>query len=306
MIQRLLLETMVVPDLHGARTAWTDELGWEAVAQAETDEPFAKLWGLHRPAHPRFAILRAPGSTGGHVRLLEGPAGGRPALVDQAGLFNAEMMSRDVDALYERVKGSAEFRPVSAPRTYDLRETGAAVSRSFATRLPGGGSVFFTQLLEAPTPRVLPTTPHLAGPVFNGAVATDDQKRVEAFYEGVLGMTRRFDMRIDQKEVSEVLGLSAHRPFRMVVFKGEGDGLVELDVHEGTLVRPAAPPEGQLAFGNAGLTLETGDFRNLVARASAAGALRREGGRIPGPPYHGRRAAILEGPAGEVIEVVEA
>jgi hypothetical protein len=175
---------------------------------------------------------------------------------DRAGLFNAELLCADVEALFARLRRSRAFRTLSFPNTYDLSATGGAVSRSFATRGPGGAGIFFTQYLSVRPPRTLPRCDHLVGPMFNSAVAVADARAMAAFYEDVLGMGRRFEMRIAQPSVNRILGLPEDRAFQMVVYKGQGDGLVEVDVHVRAL--PArSSGGGRLLPGISGLTLET-------------------------------------------------
>lgn len=301
MIERVLLETLVVGDLDGAAAAWREDLGWQTLADGEVDAPLAELWGVRPEAHPRFVLLASPGSTRGFVRLVAGEDDASSSF-DRAGLFNAELLCSDVEALFERLQRSRAFRTLSSPNTYDLSPTGGAVSRSFATRGPGGAGIFFTQYLSVPPPRTLPRCEHLVGPMFNSAVAVADAGAMASFYEGVLGMGRRFEMLIAQPAVNRILGLPDDRAFHMVVYKGEGDGLVEVDVHDRSLpVR--ASGDGRLLPGNSGLTLEARGIDPILERA---GPWRRSGPRAPAaPPYEGRRAARLEGPAGEHIELLE-
>ena len=124
-----------------------------------------------------------------------------------------------------------------------------------------------------------------------------------SFYEGVLGLGRRFEMRIAQASVNRILGLPDDRSFHMVVYKGQGDGLVEVDVHDREL--PArASGAGRLPPGNCGLTLEGRGIDAILGRAG--GWLKGGPASLAAPPYGGRRAARLEGPSGEQIEILEA
>lgn len=127
-----------------------------------------------------------------------------------------------------------------------------------------------------------------------------------AFYEEILGMERRLQGRIASPSINRILDLPADWGFLMVVYKGEGDGLIEIDVHEHDLPAGFGSPEGRLKPGNCFLTLETGNLDGVVVRAREARALRSEITKLEAAPYRGRRAALLAGPAGELCEVVEA
>ena len=92
----------------------------------------------------------------------------------------------------------------------------------------------------------------------------------------------------------------------MLVYKGEGDGLIEVDIHEHDV--PAEPliPEDQLRPGNSMLTLETRDFDAILQGAVDAGFSATVPRVVASSPYDNRRVAALRGPVAERIELIEA
>ena len=92
----------------------------------------------------------------------------------------------------------------------------------------------------------------------------------------------------------------------MLVYKGEGDGLIEVDIHEHDVPLEPAVPDNHLRPGNAMLTLEASDLDAILDRAAEAGFAATEPVAIAAAPYGGRRALVLRGPAGERIELIEA
>ncbi|MEJ2084419.1 MAG: hypothetical protein P8Y44_01905 [Acidobacteriota bacterium] len=304
MINQVLLETIVTKDLDRAIDAWTETLGWELRDRAEVDGELAEFWHLDRSAFQRYAILVSPGTDRGYLRLLQGPSDDETGSFHHPGLFNAEFLCQDVDALHARLQGSDEFEPLCEPTTYDLASTGGACSRSFATRGPGSAGVFFTTYLSVPPPRVLPICEHMVGPMFNSAMAVEDDNAMVEFFETVLGMERRLEGRIASPGINRILDLPSDWGFLMVVYKGERDGLIEVDVHEHDLPQGFGSREGEIKPGNSFLTLVALDFEGIVRRASAAERLRSAPTRLSHPPYHGRPAVLLRGPADEPVEVV--
>ncbi len=308
MTDRVLCETLVASDLEAAVTAWRDDLGWEVTARGDTGADLARLWGVEAGRYPRFAVVASPGSERGFVRLVEGPEDDERGTFHHAGLFNAELLCADVDELHSRLVASARFSPVCPPTTYDLGSTGGAVSRSFATRGPGGAGVYFTTYVKVPPPRTLPPTPHLVCPMMNSALAVDDRGDAVDFFEDVLGIDRRFAGYFSEPNINRLLDLPPDGGFDMVVYKGEGDGLIEVDFYDDPLPRDAANGS-TLQPGNSFLTLETADFDGVVARAAAAKpvALKLAGstGFPPARLYAGHRAAMLRGPMGGRYEIIE-
>ncbi len=306
-IQQVLMQTVSLRLFDEGVSALQEDLGFEFLAGGAVDEALARAWGVSPRVHSRFAVLRAPGVSRGFIRLVEGPADDETGTFHKRGMFNAELLTRDVEALFARLRESSRFRIVSELNTYDLSGAGGgAVSRSFATRGPGGAGFFFTQYLKVPPPRTLPVCETLVGPMFNAAVSTDLQPPAEAFYEKVLGMHLRLAGRLTQPTVNRIIGLPDDWGFMMLVYKGEGDGLIEVDIHEHAVPAEPAVPDDQLRAGNSMLTVETSDLDGVLGRAAGAGIASTSAQAIPAAPYAGRRAAVLRGPAGERVELVEA
>jgi hypothetical protein len=305
-IQKVLMQTVSLRDLDGGAASLVEDLGFERRASGAVDEELSRIWGVSAGAHSRYAVLSPPGASRGWIRLVQGPDDDQTGTFHKRGLFNAELLTRDVDGLFARLRGSSRFRAVSEPHTYDLSGAGGgAVSRSFATRGPGGAGFFFTQYLKVPPPRTLPVCETPVGSMFNAAVSTDLQLPVEIFYEKILGMQLRLRGRLTQPSVNRIIGLPDDCGFMMLVYKGEEDGLIEVDIHEHDV--PAAPawPEDRLRPGNSMLTLETRDLDGVLGRAAEAGFTGTAPEAVPWGPYLGRRVAVLRGPAGERVELVE-
>ncbi len=309
MIDRVLCETLVSSDLDEALAAWRDELGWHETGSGEVDGDFAALWATSAGDHPRFALLASPDSGRGFVRLVEGPVDDERGTFHHAGLFNAELLCADVDELYARLKASDNFLPLCPPTTYDLGSAGGAVSRSMATRGPGGAGVYFTTYVKVPPPRTLPKAPHLVCPMFNSALAVDDKDDAVSFFEQVLGLERRFAGYFSEPNINRLLDLPTDGGFDMVVYKGPGDGLIEVDFYQEPLPRDpvidAGILPGPLAPGNSFLTLETSDLNAVMGRATVAGRVTAGPIALAAPPYDGRRAAVLRGPADTRFEIIE-
>ena len=307
MIQRVLMQTISLQGFDRGVHALQADLGFELRGRGLVSAQLARALGISSAAHPRFAVLGAPGVSRGFIRLVEGPRDDETGTFHKRGLFNAELLTRDVEALCARLSGSAHFQLVSELNTYDLSGAGGgAVSRSFATRGPGGAGFFFTQYLKVPPPRTLPVCETLVGPMFNAAISTPtDEGPVEAFYRDVLGMNRRLAGRLTQPSVNRIIGLPDDWGFMMVVYKGEGDGLIEVDVHEHEVPPEPAIPGDELRPGNSMLSVEAADLDAILARAAEKGIAATAPQAISEAPYDGRRAAVLRGPAEERIEVIE-
>lgn len=308
MIQQVLMQTVALRDLASGVAALRDELGFELKAEGALSGGVAVSLAISSCIHPRFAILGPPSVSRGFIRLVEGPTDDETGTFHKQGLFNAEILTSDVEALHDRLSPSKAFRIVSDLNTYDLSGAGGgAISRSFATRGPGGAGFFFTQYLKVPPPRTLPVCATLVGPMFNAASTTPTREGpVKSFYEDVLGMNRRLAGRLTQPSINRIIGLPDDWGFLMLVFKGEGDGLIEVDVHEHEVPEGPLVPDDHLRPGNSALSVETTDLDAILERAAKAEIPATAARPVAGFPYDDRRASTLRGPAGERIELIEA
>ena len=308
MINQVLMQTVSLKALDLGVEALREDLGFELKTEGGVGEDLALALGISRRAHPRFAVLGARGVPRGLIRLIEGPSDDETGTFHKRGIFNAEILTRDVEALFARLSTSSHFRLVSELNTYDLSGAGGgAISRSFATRGPGGAGFFFTQYLKVPASRTLPVCETLVGPMFNAAISTPTQRGpVESFYEGVLGMNRRLAGRLTQPTVNRIIGLPDDWGFMMLVYKGESDGLIEVDIHEHDVPPEPGVDADRLRPGNSVLTLEAADLDGILARAAEKGFPATTPRLISDAPYAGRRAAVLWGTAGERIELIDA
>lgn len=305
MIRQVQLETLVTRDLSRALNAWTEVIGWEVTAAGLVEGELVDLWGVDAADFPRWAVVAPPGAERGYIRLIEGPEDDVIEGFHRPGLFNAELLCADVDLLHRRLLDSDFFRPLCEPTTYDLGSTGGACSRSFATRGPSGAGVFFTTYLSVPPPRKLPVCDTLVGPMFNSAISTPGGDEVVHFYEEILGLARRLEGRIQSPAINRILEIPADWGFGMVVYKGEGDGLIEVDFHEHPLPAGFEGGDGRLKPGNSFLTLVTDDLDGVLERVRLAGAPTGGVFSPQQPPYGGRRVAWVKGPVGEIYELLE-
>lgn len=301
--------TGTVPDVPAAADAWCAATGYVELASHDVEPELAALWGVAAAAHGRSALLVAPGAERGIVRLVETDVAERPPVRDgrlPSGPVGFEFFSRDVDEAYERMRAVGGFRLYAEPLGCDMRGTGAGTARSIRATAPGGFDVFVTTIDWVPPPRRLPATPHLVGPAWNLPVTVSDRAGVERFYMGVLGMPPRFDGLLDQDDVRRTNAHPAGWSFNMLVFGAGLDAqLVETQVHPADHVYLAEAVPGRLRRGTTGITLLVADLDAVTARLDAAGVPYRGPLRPVARPYSGRRALSVDGPAGELVELVE-
>jgi catechol 2,3-dioxygenase-like lactoylglutathione lyase family enzyme len=300
-----LVATVVVPDQGASEAAYREILGFERAGAHPLTAAHAGLWGV--PSFPEGAeavLLRAPGSARGWLRLLPGAEGPTEEPFGARGWFALESVVRDVDALYERLRGSA-FRPIDSPRDWDITHLGSVLARSLTTRGPAGEGMFFSQILTQPEGRTLESGGLGVGPIFNAALSTDDLAAARRLYGETLGMEPVVQGVLKDPDVNELLEFPADTAFRLCMMRGSGGGNIELHEYPSNISRARGAPPGRLPAGVALFTLSTDDTAGACARVEEAGyEVLGEASGLREFPYDGGEAFTVRGPFGERLEIV--
>jgi catechol 2,3-dioxygenase-like lactoylglutathione lyase family enzyme len=305
-VTEFLMFTATTPDAAALAESWRQVSDYQVVASDPSEAPLLDLWAVPPGSHESSVVLAAPGAHRGMLRLVETDVPVPEELpATRLGPFGFEFFSRDVDEVYDRLIADGTFRPLSAPRDYDMSAIGSGIGRSFAARGPGGVWMLLTTMKSVPPPRPLPTVPELVGPVINMPVAASDREQAVAFWNGLLGVPIRFDGELADPEVNSVILLPPDRAFYCTVFS-VGDGrMAEHHFHPSGSLAPDARPSNRLRPGPAAYTLLVDDLDLVVAAASADDRVVRGPFRVNGAPYGGRRVAAIVGPHGELVELVD-
>jgi catechol 2,3-dioxygenase-like lactoylglutathione lyase family enzyme len=121
---------------------------------------------------------------------------------------------------------------------------------------------------------------------------------MQAFYRDVLGLpvTPARPSRVEV--LNEAWGYDEEHQIPLGIAQLPKDFLVELDEYPAAAL-PRTTPDGELPPGMAMVTFAVRSLDGLAARAVAGPS------ELSGAPYAGRRAVLLRGGAGELVELVE-
>ena len=73
-IQQVLMQTVSLRLFDEGVSSLREDLGFDLRASGPVDAGLARVWGVSLAGHPRYAVLSAPGSSRGFIRLIEGRA----------------------------------------------------------------------------------------------------------------------------------------------------------------------------------------------------------------------------------------
>ena len=289
----ILVATVTVPDLDDATRWYTTWLDYEVWDEGSVDDELARSWRAPRAAGSRYRVLSPGAARPGGVRLVERdrPLAGSPLRI--AGWRSLELVVSDPYAVRERLEGSP-FTIVGEPKPLDTNPSIVALQAVG----PGRELLYLTRTADD-TVFELPAATRFVDRMFIAVLSARDLSRSGDFYASSFGAVGHLGATpVPLEAVNRELGLPLDRPHAISALQLAGRSLVEIDQHPEALLAERAPDD-DLPAGLAMVAFEHDDLDAAAPVLAEPPRLRSE------PPYLGRRAALVLGPDGERIEVIE-
>lgn len=288
------IATHCVPDLAACVPAYRDLLGYRMVDEGRLPAELAAAWDTPAMTGLHYALLQPASGAPVYLRFIAtGRTGGYWPPVTQ-GWIATEILTTDPDAVLERLTGS-RFTRIGGPA--DLYPSPKS-ARALQMAGPAGELMYFTRILPGGSRFGLHGAKSFVDRPFIMVVGGESLAAIEAFYGDVLGLRiwPQAPFRIGQ--MSHVLGLPAETTYPMSIARIPGrDFLLELEELPAGLARREVP-KGQLPEGLAMVSFRAAPLEGLAVD------YRAEPRRIDIPPYDGRQVAVIEGAAGEWLELI--
>jgi len=293
-LRRIEIATHCVPNLAACVPAYRDLLGYRVADAGRLPAELAAAWATPGMTGLPYALLQPASGAAVYLRFIEtGNAGGYWPPVTQ-GWIATEVLTTDPDAVLERLRGSA-FTRIGGPA--DLYPSPKS-ARALQMAGPAGELMYFTRILPGGSRFGLHGAKSFVDRPFIMVVGGESLAAIEAFYADVLGLRiwPQAPFRIGQ--MSHVLGLPAETTYPMSIARIPGrDFLLELEELPAGLARRRVP-EGQLPEGLSMVSFSAAPLADLALDYRAAPR------PISLPPYAGREVAVVEGAAGEWLELI--
>lgn len=282
-------------DLVSETDIWSQHLGYELISQGTLPADLCAAWGTPGEIGHRYSLMAPASDTKVYIRLVETEArvGYWPPVT--WGWNATEILVQDPDqlALYlegtpiKRFGGPANLYPhPKAPRA--IQTLSASGAMLYFTRILPGGSRYGLHGARVPIDRIFNVV--LGGP------SLDD---LCDFYRNTLGLRVGAPMMFTMTLAAQACDAPPDTPFPICVASLKArSSILELDEYpENSKPRPR--PEGCLPGGMSMVSFTTPDLDALPV------ATRSQPTSIAESPYNGRRTAVIEGPAGEWLELIE-
>jgi len=287
--------TIAVPEVQHQIDAYQLYLGYELVEHAKVTPQLAALWGRPALVGRRYALMLPGGSGQSFLRFVESrpPPGYRP--FRHLGWNAAEIAVQDTDGLAARLANSP-FRIIGPPADLSfsdqIRATqvlGPAREALYLTQIKGPVEGFDLAPAKTPVDRVFVV-------ILGGRSVAE----VNELYTTHFGVPKVADFPAVVSVIADAFGHPADTLYPISAVPLAAQTYIEIDAMPAdTAPRDAEPGELPAAMAMVSFRIDTIP-ENSGLRFFA------DPQPIAQAPYYGRRAAVCEGAAGELIELIEA
>jgi catechol 2,3-dioxygenase-like lactoylglutathione lyase family enzyme len=295
LLRHVSIVTHCVPELDPVVAAWRQYLDYRPVAQGTLDPGLCAAWATPRAAGQRYCLLAPASGQPSFIRFVEteDPGGYGPPMT--WGWNATELLVTDVDGLARQFRGSP-FTVMGGPG--DLYPRPKA-PRAMQVRGPSGELIYFTRLLPGGSRYGLKPAVSPVDRVFIVTVGGPSSDALHHFYGGTLGLRIMDRTPFLNSILAEGCGVAPTTPFPTSIARIPGRSfLVEMDQYPpGVEPRPRRP--GHLPRGMAMVSFLVRDLGQVPV------PLRAPARPVEGLPYRGRRVGVIEGAAGEWLELIE-
>lgn len=284
--------TIAAPELQRMIDTYRLYLGYELVDHGRVTAAQAQLWGRPGLAGRRYAIMLPGGEGITSFRFIEShPV---PSYVPflHMGWNAAELMVQDTDAVAARLAESP-FQVIGPPADLSFSDK----IRAMQVLGPARESLYLTSFKEKMAEFDTPDPKHFIDRVFIVILGGPTAAGLNAFYTRHFGVATAPVTGGVISVISNAHGLPPRTRHDLAAIALTGQSFIEADtMPAATLPRTSSgdelpPAIAMVSFGVDRLP----DSLEYLSPPQA----------LPQAPYHGRRAAIATGVAGELIELIE-
>ncbi|MFV3076376.1 VOC family protein [Niveispirillum fermenti] len=290
---RIKCGTVATPAFDATLADYRDLLGLELLEQGTVPADLAAGWGAPAVAGARTALLRPASGNGCHYRLVEVEPTPDYKPARSFGWVAFEITVEDVFDLHKKVAGES-FTVIGPPKHVE----------GFTNFIPmqvvgrSGEILYLNQVLKSMSDLDLPMAQSVVDVIFIAILASADRQASIDFQVGRLGFAEGGTYNIPYSVINNAFGLPAENRTTISMTKVERLPVTEIDQYPaGTIVRPR--PAGGLPPGNALISFNVDDLDRIDLPFLTPPQAR------PGPLYDGRRSATVQGPDGELYELIE-
>jgi catechol 2,3-dioxygenase-like lactoylglutathione lyase family enzyme len=280
--------THTVGDLASVEAVYTRHLHHRVAARGTLGEAEARLWQAPAMAGKRYLLLQPTSGARCLMRFIEDETAAGFEALKTHGWNATEILVADVDALAAEI-AAAGLTIIGEPKNLSLTD----LVRAMQILGPAGEVLYFTQVKPGLKGWELKPATHWIERVFICVVGGPDMEAMRQFYERELGVVFGPAGPARISVLSNALGIDPETRHPLATAGLPEAHLIEADEYP-AVCGPRLVAPGHLPPGMAMVSFSVKSLPEKYAGMAVAAA-----------PYDGKRACVLKGAAGELIELIE-
>ena len=284
--------TIAAPDLQHMIDSYHLYLGYELVDHGRLSAAQADLWGLPGLVGRRYALMLPEGDGQAFLRFIDSKPTPDYKPFCHMGWNAAELMVQDTDGIAARLADSP-FKIIGPPADLSFSDK----IRAMQALGPAGESIYLTSFKEKMAQFDVPEARHYVDRVFIVILGGASVEDINDFYGRHFGVAKAPVIPAVITVLSNAQGLPADTTHDLAAIALQGQCYIEAD-RMPAATRPRVARDGELPPAISMVTFVVKQLPEGLEWLAPPRAL-------PQAPYHGRRAGVCLGPAGEWIELVE-
>lgn len=291
MLGPIVAVTMTVADLAPIEAAYGNFLGYKVVERGQVPKELADVWGAPLAAGKSYMVMQPESGANCFLRFIaiDDYADYKP--LTTYGWNSTELLVKDVDAVYERLK-SSPFEIVGTPRNLSTTDK----IKAMQVIGPAKELLYLTTVTDESfglgMAQSFVDRPFI---VINGG---EDITQLIAFYRDALNIEVSEPIPVRMSALNKVRGFDSEMKHPLSTVDVGGPFKIEIDQYPpGTTMRKVRP--GDLPPSTAIVAFEVKSLDGIQVPFVAPPAIAQ------GRPYNGRRVAVIKGPSGELHELIE-
>jgi hypothetical protein len=284
--------TFAAPELQHMIDSYRLFLGYQLVDHGRLSDEQASLWALPRLTGRRYALMLPEGEGQTFLRFVESKPAPDYVPFKHMGWNAAEIMVQDTDQAAARLSGSP-FRMIGPPANLSISNK----IRAAQALGPSNEALYLTSFSEKLPQFDTPDAKHFIDRVFIMILGSASVQEVNAFYKTHFGVADAPVVPCVISVLSKAHGIPPDTRHDLAALPLQGQSYIEVDrMPEGTHERTAR--DGELPPAIAIVSFGVKKLPSSLDWIAPPKAL-------PQAPYHGRKAGLCRGVAGELIELIE-
>jgi catechol 2,3-dioxygenase-like lactoylglutathione lyase family enzyme len=293
MLKSIFIVTLLVLSTGHTERVYEEELDYRVMEKGAVSLELAEAWQAPQVAGRRYTLLQPASGAEVYLRLIETDNVGNYAPMRTLGWNAVEIHVEDPDAIVEEVDPE-QFELVGAPAFL----TGSDNVRAAQMLGPDRELLYFTQVIDPARANFnIGTAETRVDRVFIMVLGTADIEATGSWYADWFGQQVSGPWPYQVKVLSRAWGAPEDTIYELAIAQLQEPFLIEIDEYPAA-ARPRTRTSAGLPYGPAMVT-----FR-VDSLASVARRLGREPVSPPEPIYADLQSISLEGPSGELIELV--